>query len=181
MMLAVQMLLLLALLSKGVYMAPVMDTRSTTAGVIDLTQQILDETFERALLNDENQLKIEQIFATTPEYVKVCAPVNYVLFCIGSPTCYNSNSTFVWTSLNPSTLTSKLFLTTAFLNWTVFGFEWGGACDFRPSNTPTLVLIIEAPLENILHVCGVDEECFAEFIDRSLRSLTKKVGSTAKR
>lgn len=116
---------------------------------------------------------MKQAFETVPAYVKVCALFNYTVFCAGS--CENKTlncstshaSAIMWTSLKPRTLTSMLFLPTAYYNWTVFGFEWGGVCDFRPS---TLNINLSSQV-----LCAVNEE--KHTLDRALRSLTKKVCS----
>ena len=71
-MLVVQALLLLALQSEGVYMAPIVgETDPMTCK--DPIQCELDQILEEALLNEtENRVKIENAFAEIPEFVKVC-------------------------------------------------------------------------------------------------------------
>lgn len=180
MMLTVQ-LFLLALLGDGVYMAPVIDTVAT-AGDVDSKQHDLDEMLEEALLsNAQNVDKITKAFYTKQEYLKVCAPFNYIINCTRREECANTttatftcadgySSTFVWTSFDPYSFTGTFLLFTAQFNWTVFGFEWGGACDLRESNTPVLNIIVSSRALKIL--CGVDGKMY---LDESLRSLTQRV------
>ena len=177
-MLVVQALLLLALQSEGVYMAPIAgETDPMTCK--DPIQCELDQILEEALLNDtENLVKIKNAFAEIPEVVKVCLPFNYTIFCeddgCENKTTFNCSNgysaSFIWTSFDPYDLTGSLLLVMANFNWTVFGFDWGGACDLRSSNTPVLNINVSS----LQLLCGVNWE---KYIKRSLRSLTNKVRS----
>jgi hypothetical protein len=174
-MMDIRVLFFLVLLTDGVHMAPMIGTE------IDPIQGEVDQILEEALLNNsQNLAKMEAVFAYSTEYIKVCAPFKYTIFCEDQECTsvttakfrctdgYNT-TTYIWTSFNPHHLAGDILLTTASFNWTVFGFEWGGACDLGESNTPVLNITVSS----LAVLCDVDAE---KYINQSLRRLTEKVG-----
>lgn len=172
MMLVVQVLLLLALLSETVHMAPVLVVEEEKVDTDPASEQCeLDQLLTVLLLNDtENLDKIKKAFSTTPSgEAKVCGQLNYQEECEDAVDCSTGNSFVVtWTTLHTSTWSKELFLWIASFHWEIFGFEWGGTgCDLTTGNAPVLNINVSS----LQHCRGVDWNN----ITKSLLCLTEKV------
>ena len=170
-------LFLVMLLSVEVHLAPVMEVEACNTPVRDDIQDEVDEILKEGLLNNTNNIdKIKTAFEVKSGQVKICVPLNYTIFCTeeecGDFNCssgYSYSSRSIWTNFDTSTLAGAFLFDFASLDWTVFGFEWAGACDLSIENTPVLNISVSS----LAVLCGVDN--WEEYISASLQQLTQQV------
>ena len=169
-------LFLVMLLSVEVHLAPVMEVEACNIPVRDDIQDEVDEILKEGLLNNTNNIdKIKTAFEVKSGQVKICVPLNYTIFC-AKEECGDCSSGYsyssIWTNFDTSTLAGGFLFDFASLNWTVFGFEWAGACDLRIENTPVLNISVSS----LAVLCGVDN--WEEYISASLQHLTQQVSES---
>ena len=170
------LLFLVMLLSVEVHLAPVMEVEACDTPVRDDIQDEVDEILKEGLLNNTNNIdKIKTAFEVKSGQVKICVPLKYTIFCAeeecGDFNCSSGYSyTSIWTSFDasPRTLAGGFLFDFALLNWTVFGFEWAGACDLSIENTPVLNISVSS----LAVLCSVDN--WEEYISASLQQLTQQ-------
>lgn len=134
-------------------------------------QEELYEVLKEGLLNNsENVQKIDMIFGEQP-FFKICVQLSYFIINCTEKECNCSDngtmSTYniTWASVDTATFSGRVLFWFAYINWDVFGFEWGNICN--TSSTTYFNITALLPM--------LDKQNEEKNITTSLKKLTLQV------